>query len=62
MCYAASLSILLSQKTEQCFNKIGLTGGDVKARVANAKKDPTYLLADVEIVATSNSQISIEKN
>jgi hypothetical protein len=33
-------------------HKIGVTGGDVKARVANAKKDPTYLLADVEIVAT----------
>ena len=29
-----------------------MTGGDVKKRVANAKKDPTYLLADVEIVAT----------
>jgi len=29
-----------------------VTGGDVKSRVANAKKDPTYLLADVEIVAT----------
>lgn len=33
-------------------HKIGVTGGDVKKRVANAKKDPTYLLADVEIVAT----------
>lgn len=33
-------------------HKIGVTGGDVKCRVANAKKDPTYLLADVEIVAT----------
>jgi hypothetical protein len=33
-------------------HKIGVTGGDVKTRVANAKKDPTYLLADVEIVAT----------
>ena len=33
-------------------HKIGVTGGDVKARVANARKDPTYLLADVEIVAT----------
>ena len=33
-------------------HKIGVTGGDVKARTANAKKDPTYLLADVEIVAT----------
>lgn len=33
-------------------HKIGVTGGDVKNRVANAKKDPTYLLADVEVVAT----------
>ena len=31
-------------------HKIGVTGGDVKSRVANAKKEPTYLLADVEIV------------
>ena len=33
-------------------HKIGVTGGNVKSRVTNAKKDPTYLLADVEIVAT----------
>ena len=33
-------------------HKIGVTGGDVKSRVANARKDPTYLLDDVEIVAT----------
>ena len=33
-------------------HKIGVTRGDVKSRVANARKDPTYLLADVEIVAT----------
>jgi hypothetical protein len=33
-------------------HKIGVTGGEVKSRIANAKKDPTYLLADVEIVAT----------
>ncbi len=33
-------------------HKIGVTGGEVKDRIANAKKDPTYLLADVEIVAT----------
>lgn len=33
-------------------HKIGVTRGDVKSRIANAKKDPTYLLADVEIVAT----------
>jgi hypothetical protein len=33
-------------------HKIGVTTGDVKKRIANAVKDPTYLLADVEIVAT----------
>jgi T5orf172 domain len=33
-------------------HKIGVTGGDVKQRVTNAKLDPTYLMADVEIVAT----------
>ncbi len=33
-------------------HKIGVTGGDVKQRIANAKLDPTYLMADVEIVAT----------
>lgn len=33
-------------------HKIGVTGGEVKVRTANAKKDPTYLLAEVEVVAT----------
>jgi hypothetical protein len=33
-------------------HKIGVTSGDVKQRVANARLDPTYLMADVEIVAT----------
>lgn len=33
-------------------HKIGVTGGDVKARIANAKNDPTYLLSEVEIVQT----------
>ncbi|OKH17573.1 GIY-YIG nuclease family protein [[Limnothrix rosea] IAM M-220] len=31
-------------------HKIGVTNGDVKKRIANAKKESTYLLADVEIV------------
>lgn len=35
----------------ELIHKIGVTGGDVKARVLNAKRDPTFLLADVEIVA-----------
>jgi hypothetical protein len=38
-------------KNRAVLHKIGVTGGDVKTRVSNAKKDPTYLLADVEIVA-----------
>jgi hypothetical protein len=38
-------------KNRDVMHKIGVTAGDVKSRVANAKKDPTYLLADVEIVA-----------
>jgi T5orf172 domain len=33
-------------------HKIGVTGGDVSQRIANARLDPTYLMADVEIVAT----------
>ena len=33
-------------------HKIGVTGGDVERRVANARLDPTFLMADVEIVAT----------
>jgi len=33
-------------------HKIGVTGGSVQTRVANAKQDATFLLADVEIVAT----------
>lgn len=33
-------------------HKIGVTGGDVVRRIANAKIDPTFLMADVEIVAT----------
>jgi len=36
----------------EVIHKIGVTGGDVEKRIGNAKKDPTYLLADVEIVAT----------
>ncbi|MBB2197869.1 MAG: GIY-YIG nuclease family protein [Gluconacetobacter sp.] len=33
-------------------HKIGVTGGDVPKRIANAKLDPTFLLSDVEVVAT----------
>lgn len=33
-------------------HKIGVTGGSIKKRIANASHDPTFLMADVEIVAT----------
>ena len=33
-------------------HKIGVTGGDVARRLTNARLDPTFLMADVEIVAT----------
>jgi T5orf172 domain len=36
----------------EVIHKIGVTGGDVESRIANAKLDPTFLLADVEVVAT----------
>ena len=36
----------------ELIHKIGVTGGKVEARIANAVHDATYLLADVEVVAT----------
>jgi hypothetical protein len=33
-------------------HKIGVTGGKVEARIANANLDPTFLMSDVEVVAT----------
>lgn len=36
----------------ELIHKIGVTGGKVETRIANAVHDATYLLADVEVVAT----------
>lgn len=36
----------------EVLHKIGVTVGSVERRIGNAKLDPTYLMADVEIVAT----------
>lgn len=36
----------------ELIHKIGVTGGRVETRIAAAAKDATYLLADVEVVAT----------
>ncbi|MEW5424375.1 GIY-YIG nuclease family protein [Amorphus sp. 3PC139-8] len=33
-------------------HKIGVTGGDIERRIANAKLDPTFLMAEVEVAAT----------
>jgi len=39
-------------KSRDVIHKIGVTGGSVERRIANAKLDPTFLMADVEVVAT----------
>ena len=39
-------------QSRELVHKIGVTGGSVERRIANASKDATYLLADVEVVAT----------
>lgn len=36
----------------ELIHKIGVTGGKIGTRIANASHDATYLLADVEVVAT----------
>ncbi|NBU69968.1 MAG: GIY-YIG nuclease family protein [Bacteroidetes bacterium] len=36
----------------EVIHKIGVTGGDIQRRIANAKMDPTFLMADVEVVAS----------
>ncbi|MES9844130.1 MAG: GIY-YIG nuclease family protein [Candidatus Sedimenticola sp. 6PFRAG5] len=39
-------------QSRDVIHKIGVTGGKVDKRIANAEHDPTYLLAGVEVVAT----------
>ena len=36
----------------ELIHKIGMTGGKVESRITGAEKDATYLLADVEVVAS----------
>lgn len=36
----------------ELIHKIGVTGGDIETRIASAAHDATYLLADVEVVAS----------
>ena len=42
----------LVAKSREVLHKIGVTGGDLNRRFASAKLDPTFLMADVEVVAT----------
>jgi hypothetical protein len=55
----------LVKENRSIVHKIGVTGGDVKSRLAIAKYDPTFLMADVEIIATYKlaniSRIKLEK-
>jgi hypothetical protein len=39
-------------ENRELIHKIGVTGGSVEKRIANAANEATYLLADVEVVAT----------
>ncbi|MET0105540.1 MAG: GIY-YIG nuclease family protein [Sedimenticola sp.] len=39
-------------QSRDVIHKIGVTGGKVEKRIANAEHDPTYLMASVEVVAT----------
>jgi hypothetical protein len=43
---------LVVSESREVVHKIGVTGGSVEKRIANAKQDPTFLMADVEILAT----------
>jgi hypothetical protein len=42
----------LIKEHRDVIHKIGVTSGDIGRRIANAKLDPTFLMADVEVVAT----------
>lgn len=42
----------LIKEHRDVIHKIGVTSGDITKRIANAKLDPTFLMADVEVVAT----------
>lgn len=42
----------LITKNREVIHKIGVTGESIKKRIGNASIDPTYLMADVEIIAS----------
>ena len=42
----------LIKEHQTIVHKIGVTGGSIEKRIANAKLDPTFLMAEVEVVAS----------
>jgi len=42
----------LIKESQNVIHKIGVTSGGIERRIANAKIDPTFLMADVEVIAT----------
>jgi hypothetical protein len=42
----------LIKESRNVIHKIGVTGGSIEKRITNAKVDPTFLMADVEVIAT----------
>ena len=46
----SELDVIVNNR--EVIHKIGVTGGKVEKRIANAKDDATYLLAEVKVVAT----------
>jgi hypothetical protein len=40
------------KKNHEILHKIGVTGGSIERRIANAKDDPTFLMSEVDVVAT----------
>ncbi|MBL8497345.1 MAG: GIY-YIG nuclease family protein [Nitrosomonas sp.] len=42
----------LIKEHRNVIHKIGVTNGDIERRIINAKLDPTFLMAEVEIIAT----------
>jgi len=53
------------QQHRELLHKIGVTGGDLNLRLANVQHDPTFLMAEVEVVTTYKlaniNRIKIEK-
>ena len=50
--YCAASPTIRRSRPSDVLHKIGVTGGDMARRLVNAKLDPTFLMADVEVVAT----------